>query len=532
MKTIKILLDFIRFKQVTADQYHIQRFVSVRHQNSLFEWGCGSRTLTQNYMKYFLLFLLLSFRFVYSQHSFEIVLGDKDGHEYVLHTIEHQDNYYAVGHKAIPENVLSNINRISLEGKLIQSEWYSKTDTASFLSFILPKENGNLLCIGKIAPATSYRYSNTLYFREIAPDLSLVGEKYDSLPVTNTNTNFVINNYLISPMNEIIVQGIIDTALEGHTEQLFFAKYDFSGNRLQHKLYYQYKDYSQGSTLFFNEDSTAFYLCGSLTIQNWYEWAKFDLDFNFLASGYFPTNETSLTMTPVTVEWLRNGNFIMANKLRKVGDEFVRGLEMRIYTPDFELLENVYIYDDRKVDIPFFRGMGFIDEDLIWVATHQPEYEYQPTDIKFYLFDSNLNLKGSKVYHMDVGHRLIDLLATSDSGCLVSGARDQKPLDPYRDAYILKVSLSDVITGSSEQMAIGNEVRLGPVPATDRLAVQTRNTDCTLLLRDMKGQIILQRRLHDGVNQIDIRHLPSGMYIATVSNNESKHIENFKIIKQ
>ena len=532
MKTIKILLDFIRFKQVTADQYHIQRFVSVRHQNSLFEWRCGSRTLTQNYMKCFLLFLLLSFRFVYAQHSFEIVLGDKDGHEYVLHTIEHQDNYYAVGHKAIPENVLSNINRISLEGKLIQSEWYSKTDTASFLSFILPKENGNLLCIGKIAPATSYRYSNTLYFREIAPDLSLVGEKYDSLPVTNTNTNFVINNYLISPMNEIIVQGIIDTALEGHTEQLFFAKYDFSGNRLQHKLYYQYKDYSQGSTIFFNEDSTAFYLCGSLTIQNWYEWAKFDLDFNFLTSGYFPTNETSFTITPVTVERLRNGNFIMASKLFKVGDEFVRGLEMRIYSPDFELWENVFIYHDRKVEIPYFRGMGFINEDLIWVVAHESQYFYMPMDITFYLFDSNLNLKGSKVYHMDVNHWLIDLLATSDSGCLVSGAREQKPLDPSGDGYILKVSLTDVITGSSEQMAIGNEVRLGPVPATDKLLVQTRSEDCTLQLINMGGIMLSEHRLHQGVNQIDIRHLPSGMYIATVSNNESKHIENFKIIKQ
>jgi len=483
-------------------------------------------------MKYFLLFLLLSFRFVYAQHSFELILGDTTAFEWLEATIEYQDNYYTCGLRYHSNISSSYINRISFEGEVLQTEWYPKEDTVNYLNFMLKKANGNLLCIGNIVRAVTGGYSNDVYFREITPNLELVREVYDSLPATNGNTSFRIQNYLISPMNEIILQGVADTAIEGYTHCPFFAKYDFEGNRISYKVFYAYRDSEEGSELFFNEDSTAFYLIGSLSLPYAYDWAKFDLDFNYLGYGNFPTNESAFTNPPLSVKRLQDGNFIMAHKVRKVGNTYANGLEMRLYNPNFELLENVVIYDEDEVNIPIHNGMGFGNEDHIWVANFESETFQEPSDIRFYVFDAALNLLGSKVFQGDRSYWLLDLLATSDGGCLITGKCDEFPASNFGDGYIRKVLLSDVITGSSEQIAVGQEVRIGPVPATDRLAVQTRNTDCTLLLRDMKGQIILQRRLHNGVNQIDIRHLPSGMYIATVSNNKSKHIETFKLIKQ
>ena len=261
------------------------------------------------------------------------------------------------------------------------------------------------------------------------------------------------------------------------------------------------------------------------------------MDFNYLACGNFPTNESAFTNTPLSVKRLQDGNFIMAHKLYKVGNTYVNGFEMRLYNNNFDLLDNIVIYDEDEVNIPVDNGMGLINEDHIWVSTFVALPLGIPgisgiEDIRFYVFDLNLNLKGSKVFQGDRRYWLFDLLATSDGGCLISGICDETPVSTSHDTYLQKVSLADVVTGSSEQMAVGQEVRIGPVPTTDKLLVQTRSEDCTLQLINMGGIMLSEHWLYQGVNQIDIQHLPSGMYIATVSNNKSKHIETFKIIKQ
>lgn len=483
-------------------------------------------------MRYLLLLFFMSIQLLYAQQSFELKLGDNTAYEWLEGSKEHQGSYYAFGLRYVPGNSSAYINRISPEGEVLQTEWYPKTDTANYLSYILPKENGNLLCIGGIVRVVSKGYSNDLYFREITPDLELVREKYDSLPATNSNTNFTLANFLITPMNEIILQGVVDTAIEGYTNFPFFAKYDFEGNRLSHKIYYQYRESSVGSELLYNLDSTAFYLIGDLSLPSAYDWAKFDLEFNYLGCGNFPTNESAFTNPPLSVKRLQDGNFIMAHKVRKVGNTYVDGLEMRLYNPNFELLDNVLIYDEDEVNIPMIRGMSFIDEDHIWVANFESEAYHEPTDLRFYVFDAGLNLKGSKVFKGDRSYWLLDLLATSDGGCLISGKCDEKPASNFGDGFIKKVILSDIVTGSSEQMAIGKEVRIGPVPATDKLTVQTRSDDCTLLLSNMEGRVLSKHRLRKGVNLVGIQQLPSGLYIATVINNKNNHVENFKIIKQ
>jgi len=483
-------------------------------------------------MRYIFLVILLSTGMLYAQHSFELKLGDNAAYEWLEGSIEYQDSYYTYGLRYQSNISSSFINRISPEGEVLQAEWYPKEDTVNYLSLILKKANGNLLCIGNIVRAVSGGNSNDVYFKEITPDLELVREVYDSLPATNGHTSFRIKNYLISPMNEIILQGVADTAIEGFTDCPFFVKYDFDGHRISHKIFYEFADISTGSELLFSEDSSAFYLIGDLSLPFAYDWAKFDLDFNYLGCGNFPTSESAFTNPPLSVKSLQNGNFIMAHKLYKVGNTYVHGLEMRLYNPDFELLENVVIYDEDHVDLPIKQGMGFVDENHIWVANFESQTIQVPSNIRFYVFDAALNLVGSKVFEGDRSYWLLDLLATSDGGCLITGKCDESPASNFGDGFVKKVLLSDVVTDSGEQMAIGNEVRLGPVPATDKLTVQTSNDDCTLLLSNMEGSLLSQHQLRQGVNLLGIQQLPAGLYIASVVNNKNNHTENFKIIKQ
>lgn len=493
-------------------------------------------------MRYFILLMLLFVQVVYGQQSFELKFGDNNSYEYINYSIELDGVFYVFGSKKTPDSKegLSSkisISKISFDGEIVETVLYSKEDTSANLKFGIPKDNLNILCFGNFSNEPTIQYSTGTYVCEITPNLELIWEKYESLPAYNNNTSHLTENFLVTPMNEIIIQGVVDTALEGTSTLPFFAKYDFEGNLLFYRAYFEYRNSTQGSELFFNEDSTAFYLFGSLSMPFYKQWAKFDLDFNLISTGLFENNQSNYAECPLAVKRLENGNFILANKIIKVGNTFPKGLEIRLYSSNFELLNNVLIYDDNAVAIPVHRGMGSIDEDHIWVAS----FEHIPPgipgvtgmeNISFYVFDANLNIKGTKVFHGDRRYWLFDLLATSDGGCLVSGVCDETPVSTYNDAYIQKVSLADVVTGSSEQMVIGHKVRLGPVPATDKLTVQTRSDDCDLLLYNLEGRMMAQHPLRNGVNLIGIQQLPSGLYIASVINNKNNTIENFKIIKQ
>lgn len=481
-----------------------------------------------------LLLLFLMPLFTLSQ-SFELKIGEAGASEYLSNTLEFEGSFYSIGSRYSPQHPFAYINKISLDGEIVESAWFPKTDTGYTLYFGLPKTNGNLFCFGGLSHMPTIEFGTHAYFCEISPNLEIVWEKADSLPAYNNHTSHRIKNFLLTPSDEIVIQGVVDTALEGTSTLLFLARYDFMGNRHQYNIYTSISDHDEGSELFYNLDSTGFYLFGSLSMPSYKEWALFDLDFNVIGSGEFEDNQSEFTY-PASVRRLSNGNFVIANMISKVGDNFPKGLEMRQYSPGFELIDNVLIYDDKTVAIPMKRGMGFIDENNIWVAT----FERIPPGIpgitgeeviKFYVFDASLNLNGTKVFQGDRRYWLFDLLATSDGGCLISGTCDETPISTDNDAYIHKVNLADVVTGKGDSFTISGELRISPNPADDKLTVQIRQDHCELLIYNIEGKMITQHSLMNGVNIIDIQHLLPNMYIATVR-SINRIVGNIKIIKQ
>lgn len=73
---------------------------------------------------------------------------------------------------------------------------------------------------------------------------------------------------------------------------------------------------------------------------------------------------------------------------------------------------------------------------------------------------------------------------------------------------------------------------LYPNPVIDRINISfPNNTDrAELVLYDVLGKIVLQKVTTPSKNQVDVSHLSSGMYIASLTSNNKT--TSFKIIKE
>lgn len=484
--------------------------------------------------KLFIAFLIMQLSPISkAQDTFEMAFGESDVFESISQTIDHEGHYFAIGIKVFPGSNESAMAfyKLDYSGAIISTADFPKLDTAYSVTFCLPKPNGNLLCFGSLKHVDTLLRSRHTYVCEISPDLELVWEKTDSIVEVHPHASHYLKTFLLTHENEVIIQGAVDTVQYGQNYFIFLAKYDLEGNRIDYKSYFNYKDRNLGS-LMLNADSSSFYLFGELTVEpSVRSWIEFDFAFNYLGSGVLETNYGSF-WAPVTVSWLCNGNFITANRFFDTSND-TKGLEMRLYSADKQLLKSTVVYHKETIRIPEIRGMGFIDENNIWVATFEdlPPGFSGIEDIRFFVFDNEINLKGSMTHKGDTRYWLWDLLATNDTACIVSGFVGEFAGTNLTDNYIKKVRLNDVVTGiNKQQKKAGASIEIWPVPAGETLHVKS-NSDSELLIMNAKGQQISTHPIKKGYNLITLTGLSSGIYLIAIRQNENI-IETHKIIKR
>jgi hypothetical protein len=483
--------------------------------------------------KFFAVLIMLQLGYASSaQHAFELIFGEPQVGEWVVHTLEHQNYYYSIGQRSVLSgNQVSKpiLFKINMDGVIVEQVTLPKQDTSYGIQFGIPKSNGNLLCFGILAHEPNTQRARHTYVCEVSPNLELIWEKTDTIMEPQPQTRHWLRNFLVTPDNEVIIQGVLDTAMYGNTKFIFLAKYDFEGNRLDYRSFYNCTDFDEGS-LMLNADSTGFYLFGQLEVKPAARrWIEFDLELNYLGNGDLPPT----FYAPVTVRRLSNGNFIIASRFFESGTN-KKGLEMRLYNTNLQLLKSTLVYIDKQIKIPVRRGMGFIDENNIWVATFEadlPPGVPGTEDIRFFVFDNEINLKGSKVHEGDTRYSLFDLLATSDTGCLVSGIVVEYEGSNITDNYIKKIMLEDVLTGIQEQVRkTGRMVELWPVPAKDDLHIKSKQ-DSDLLIFNASGEQMGEHSIKEGYNIVSLKLLSPGMYLIAIRQN-GIIIESHKIIKQ
>ncbi|MDP3463304.1 MAG: T9SS type A sorting domain-containing protein [Bacteroidales bacterium] len=480
-----------------------------------------------------LMILTLQFGFASNaQNTFEMTFGDSGVYESVSKTIDHEGHYYSLGVKIFPDNHKNMvIYKLDYSGAIVNTVEFPKSDTAYSMAFFLPKPNGNLLCFGTIKHVDNPLRARHTYVCEISPDLELVWEKMDSIVENHPHASHYLKTYILTNNNEVIIQGVVDTVQYGHNNFIFLAKYDLEGNRLGYKSFINYYDDALGSMML-NADSTGFYLFSQLTVKPAYRtWIEFDFAFNYIGSGILESGYSSF-WGPITVSRLSTGNFVIASRFFDNSNN-TKGLEMTLHSPDKQLLKSMVVFHDKTIRIPEKRGMGFINEAFIWVATFEdiPPGFSGIEDIRFFVFDNEINLKGTMTHKGDTRYWLSDLLATNDTACIVSGFVAEDIGTNITDNFIKKVRLEDVVTGISKQQRISSAgLEMWPVPAGETLNVKSI-IDSELLIMDATGHKLSIYTIRKGYNLISLTGLAPGIYLVAIRQNEII-LETHNIIKQ
>ena len=485
-------------------------------------------------MKNFLLILmaLLLGIYSYAQDAFEMSFGDPGVYESISQTIDHEGYYFSMGVKVFPDNLRCMVfYKLDHSGTVVSTAEFPKPDTAYAVQFCLPKPNGHLLCFGTIKHVDNPLRAKHTYVCEISPDLELVWEKSDSIVEAHLLASHYLKTFLVTPENEVIIEGVVDTAQYGYNDFIFLAKYDLEGNRLGYKSFTNYFDLSLGSMML-NNDSSGFWLFSELEVKPAYRtWIGFDFAFNFMGSGVLESDYISY-WGPMTVNRLSNGNFVLASQFIDYSNN-TEGLEVTLHNPDKQRIKSTLVCSDKSIRIPEIRGMGFINEDYIWVAAFEdiPPGFSGIEDIRYFVFDNEINLKGSMTFHGDTRYWLWDLLATNDTACIISGFVAEDVRTSLTDNFIKKVRLEDVITGINNQERISSAgFEYWPVPAGETLHVKSR-IDSELTINNATGLMLSTHIIRKGYNLISLSMLPPGVYFIAIRQN-GIIIETQKIIKQ
>ena len=483
--------------------------------------------------------LLVFYNTSTSQNSFELNFGSLNS-DMPLSTIESNNNYFSIGGRQISPDIemwQPFIYIINKQGEITDASTIIKQDTSFGFSMGFVKPNANLYIIGVLTDSlTGYKF-NVTYLCEMTPDLEIVWEKMYPLPFPPHHSTHSIENYLITPENEIIIEGRIDTSLYDFNDILYLAKYDMEGNQLIFKPFMDWKDVVDGSDLIFNADSTGFYLFGDLSYGSMgytKNWIEFDIELNIIDHGLIEDGLCYIS-TPLTVKRLENGNIIMANKGHLINPNQPHELEMRVMDQDLNLLMDTVLLHDEYVNIPDYRGMGFIDESNIWVATYEMiPPNFMGTDVfRLFIFDVNLHLKGMKVYGGDTRYWFFDLLATTDGGCLLTGIVPEYEGSASYNGYLIKVMPSDIITNAEETPYENDmDVYVYPNPFSIELKTETMRTGLTLTLFDSMGRLTLKKQIGNiPYSILNTRDLLPGLYFYQIS-NKSVIIQSGKLLKE
>jgi hypothetical protein len=475
------------------------------------------------------------FQVVYAQSSFEVNYDEGD-HESLYYTFETNDgDYITVGSlKAVTSPYLISILilKINSLGEITNEVSYTKSDTNFILQYGYEKANGNYFLMGTLTDLEMYNDFNVTYVCERTPDLELVWEKFFHLPEPYNHHR--LTNFLLDADSNLIISGSADSSNAGYDKLLLTMVYDKYGNRQNINFYQGWTNYGITNEMIFNSDSTSIQFfgvyCKSTIFLN--EYIEMDLDLNI--TDYISIiDEEHFISSPVTVKRLPNTNFIQANKTFGEPNTF-QDLYVKVFNEDFDVLRDTILYFPEKVNIPYYNGLDFIDTNLIWIPTHEMEFNWIPgTEIfTVHIFDSQLNLIGLKEYGGDKRYWLYHMFVTSDGGCLITGDVPEYNGSENYNGYIIKIMPEDIITNAEEtSFENDRDVMVYPNPFVNEIKQQTVRKGLTFELYDINGKKLITNNIIDNqISKVYTYKIIPGVYFYLIREN-SKIVQSGRLLK-
>lgn len=162
-------------------------------------------------------------------------------------------------------------------------------------------------------------------------------------------------------------------------------------------------------------------------------------------------------------------------------------------------------------------GLDFIGSDSVFYAgTHNIIPFYWAGGVSWIItgmLDRNLNPRYEHYYGGDAYYRCMFITATLDGGSLITAAKHY-PFTEDEDIWILKLTPDGVLTSSRNLDAdTFKKALVYPNPGKDHFCIRTGLKHAILNLYDVNGVQAMSNLILPGINSIECKSLPKGLYI-------------------
>lgn len=260
------------------------------------------------------------------------------------------------------------------------------------------------------------------------------------------------------------------------------------------------------------------------------------VDTNFNLVEYKHINSWDI-QPRTSAQWLNDSIYLMAGKWLPVGTtDWDLGI-LKLTAEDSIIATASFGKPDTVDWSANYKCMDFIsNENIFFVGTnntYNPYFQESPSWIMVNILDSDFNLKNQQFYKGDAYYNSMSVLATQDSGCVISCTRYDylnRP-DDY-DTYILKVNKDGLLVSIPENQIGSTQIcNIYPNPGRDIINIESYLDNCQFALFNLTGNSVLSSRLNIGVNTMYVANLPNGIYLYRILDENDNLVQTGKWIK-
>lgn len=421
--------------------------------------------------------------------------------------------------------------KLSPQGDTIKTKSFVKSDGYCLISQLVKSDDGNFLGIGKQQSPSG----TSLWLLKINSDLQILLDK----------------TYAINLMYAVYFFGFID-------QNSNLIMYGSASDDLYHPHPYIYRMTQSGDSLSYRyfPDSNAQYVFSMIDkpgTAGYYMMISGQYQVPSMTGSQILSFNNDLDVVAIdtiasdlqlyfNVKGLNNHEFILTGK------KDVYGTSQRTDLLGIKKMDTLFIWQKSSslgpidtVNYPaYYRNLDFTDTNNIYYGgiCNQAIAEFSPNK-SYYLigkFDSELNLKWQKYFGGDMYYSLWGVTATSDGGCLLTGAKfNYLTQNMERDICVIKTNPDGIITtAGNKPESLFHDVMVYPNPGTDHITVESgpQVYGGRINFLDLNGNLVINQQIDGSPRlKVNVKSLVAGAYIWRVLKMD-KVIDSGKWIKR